>query len=320
MSFSFNFEKSNESSEEDNKPNDMDVYNEVISSNNSFLPPKRHSLEELIEFLPENISFDIIEVDFREFLSYKALLPKRAIWDIQLQLMAHDYDTSEGELLFLKGSSDIIPSVYEVYYVEYLRKTPLKYSRVLELGCGSALPSVVLFIQTLLCSRDQAINFTLQDYNASVLKFLTMPNLFLAWAIVKNQEIASMKEMNITNTVKEQFLSDLAEKNITIDFISGGWCDKMNHLIIDKHDLILSSETIYSKQNLNTFINILAYNIENHKESNALIAAKKTYFGLDVSIEDFIQKLKEFHLSYSYVYQSVNTGIVRVILNIQSLL
>ncbi|EMR11671.1 hypothetical protein PNEG_00109 [Pneumocystis murina B123] len=304
----------------------MDAYNEDTSSNISSLPPKRHTLEELIEFLPENISFDVLKVDFKEYSSYKTLLPKRAIWDIRLQLMAYDYDTSQSELLFLTGSSDIIPNVYEGGYktwecsydlVEYLSKTSLKYSK---LGCGSALPSVVLFIQTLLYSRNQAVNFTFQDYNISVLKFLTIPNLFLAWAIIKNQEIASMKEMNITNTIKEEFLSDLIEKKITINFISGGWCDKMNHLILDKHDLILASETIYSKQNLNTFINILAYNIENHKESKALIAAKKTYFGLDVSIEDFIRKLEEFHLNYSYVYESINTGIVRVILNIESFL
>ncbi|KTW29323.1 hypothetical protein T552_01278 [Pneumocystis carinii B80] len=305
------------------------MYDGDISINPSFLPPKRHTLEELIEFLPENISFDVVQVDFEGNFSYKALLPKRTVWDIELQLMAYDYDTSQSELLFLNGSSDIIPNVYEGGYktwecsydlMEYVRKTSLKYSKVLELGCGSSLPSVVLFIETLVNSREQAVNFTLQDYNVSVLKFLTIPNLFLAWAIVKNQEIASMKEMNITNTIKEEFLCDLRERKITINCISGGWCDKMNDLILDKHDLILASETIYSKQNLDTFINILAYNIGNYKEGKALIAAKKTYFGLDVSIEDFVQKLKDFNLNYSYVYESINTGIVRVILNIECLL
>ncbi|KAG4306392.1 hypothetical protein PORY_000380, partial [Pneumocystis oryctolagi] len=327
MSFCFNFEKDDKILKEDINEDKPVCENVNMIDYTRFLPPKKHTLEELLMFLPENISFSTVPIELMKEVPCVTFLPKRELWDIRLQLMAHDYDEYQDELSLLNSNSDILPYIYEGGYktwecsydlARYLLNSPSKYNKILELGCGSALPSIALFVQTLLCSKNQAVKFTFQDYNASVLKFLTIPNLFLAWVITKNQEILSLKEVNVTNSLKKQFLSDLLHKNVTIECFSGGWCDEMNCLIQDTHDLILASETIYSKQNLDTFINMFVYSIKNNKGSKALVAAKKVYFGLDVSVEDFVQKLKEYHLTYSLVYENANSGVIRVILDINN--
>ncbi|KAG4303705.1 hypothetical protein PCANB_000088 [Pneumocystis canis] len=329
MSLDFGFEKNDKTSKKDVKIDILNNKNTNVVNFTYFLAPKKHTLEELLVFLPENIEFNIITIESQEDLLNTILLPKRELWDIRLQLMTDDYDTSQDELSFLNGSKDIIPYIYEGGYktwecsydlTQYVCKSSLKYNKVLELGCGSALPSMALFIHTLIYSKNQAVKFTLQDYNLTVLKFLTIPNFFLAWAITKNQKIASLKEMNITDTLKKEFLSDLTQKNITIECFSGGWSHEMNQMIQDRHNLILASETIYSKQNLDTFINMLVYNIREYKDTKILIAAKKVYFGLDISMEDFVQKLKEYQLGYSVVYENMNTGVIRVIFDINNLL
>ncbi|KAG5518977.1 hypothetical protein PMAC_002508 [Pneumocystis sp. 'macacae'] len=325
MSFTFNFEEDDKISKEDIETGTKSSIDTNTIDYTRLLPPKKHTLEELLAFLPENISFNTVPIQFQEGVSYAAFLPKRELWDIRLQLMKHDYDEYQGELQLLNSEKDIFPYIYEGGYktwecsydlAQYVCKSSLKYRKILELGCGSALPSVALFIQTLY-SENQTIKFTLQDYNISVLKFLTIPNFFLAWAIVKNLEFVSLKEITVTNTLKEKFLSDLSQQNITIECFSGGWCNEMNYLIQDRHDLILGSETIYSKQNIDPFINMLVYNIKNDQDSGALVAAKKVYFGLDTSVEDFIQKLKEHNLNYSVVYENINSGVIRVILSIK---
>ncbi|CCJ29068.1 unnamed protein product [Pneumocystis jirovecii] len=299
MSFSFNFEKDDKISKDDVNTKARTSINANMIDYTRLLPPKKHTLEEMLTFLPENISFNTIPIEFEKEASCVTFLPKRELWDIRLQLMKHDYDEYQDELQLLNSNKDILPYIYE---------------NKGRLGCGSALPSVTLFIKTLY-SKNQSIKFTLQDYNISVLKFSAIPNIFLAWAITKNQKFSSLKEINITDTLKERFLSDLSQQNITIECFSGGWCNEMNCLIQDTHDLVLGSETIYSKQNLDPFINMLVYNIKNRQDSEALVAAKKVYFGLDTSIEDFVQKLKEYHLNYSVVYENMNSGIIRFIKN-----
>ncbi|TFK41589.1 hypothetical protein BDQ12DRAFT_389843 [Crucibulum laeve] len=105
-------------------------------------------------------------------------------------------------LEFLEAPSDLVPGIYEgglktwecsLDLVDYLSslKTPgavnvYQGKRVLELGCGTAIPSLYVLHEILSAppSPDAPPTYVhLQDYNASVLDLVTLPNVLLTWYI-----------------------------------------------------------------------------------------------------------------------------------------
>ena len=100
------------------------------------------------------------------------------------------------QLAYIDAPSDVIPDVYEgglktwecsVDVVEYLSQlnVPFQGKAILEVGCGTAIPTAYL-LQTLLNStetppKDKSTIIHVQDYNKSVLELVTLPNLILAW-------------------------------------------------------------------------------------------------------------------------------------------
>ncbi|ORZ07240.1 hypothetical protein BCR41DRAFT_311065, partial [Lobosporangium transversale] len=88
------------------------------------------------------------------------------------------------EMLALAGKSDLVKGVYEgglktwecaLDLVAYLAEQKENYDgkKVLELGCGSALPGIYVLTQ----SKTVTVDF--QDYNDQVLKLVTLPNVLL---------------------------------------------------------------------------------------------------------------------------------------------
>lgn len=127
-------------------------------------------------------------------------------------------------------------------------------------------------------------HFTFADYNAAVLRLVTLPNIILTWhAVVSTTSTPSTnadgrndaqqpynsheEELDITPELVEQFQSDLARRGISISFISGSWSPTFVDLVFsgllsgirDAHaprvtsTLILASETIYSPASLHAF-------------------------------------------------------------------
>ncbi|KAG8831889.1 hypothetical protein FRC18_005809 [Serendipita sp. 400] len=107
------------------------------------------------------------------------------------------------ELAYIDAPSDVIPNIYEgglkmwecsVDVVEYLTGLTDFFSsfrglNVLEVGCGTAVPSAFI-LQSILNEPldDESSTETkpctlihLQDYNRSVLELVTLPNIILAW-------------------------------------------------------------------------------------------------------------------------------------------
>ncbi|KAL1675964.1 hypothetical protein EV122DRAFT_280625 [Schizophyllum commune] len=109
---------------------------------------------------------------------------------------------------FLDAPSDLVPGLYEgglktwecsldlVDYLDGLQAGEGTSSdatassgwagkRVLEIGCGTAIPSLYLLHEIFLDERKPSdvphTKITLQDYNASVLELITLPNLLIAW-------------------------------------------------------------------------------------------------------------------------------------------
>ncbi|KAG0300265.1 Histidine protein methyltransferase 1, partial [Dissophora globulifera] len=126
-------------------------------------------------------------------------LYKRNLEDVKFQIAQEDDNFGDDEpqnatntvtgpggveMLALAGKSDLVKGVYEgglktwecaLDLVAYLAEQKENYDgkKVLELGCGSALPGIYVL------TRSDAVKVDLQDYNDQVLKLVTLPNVLL---------------------------------------------------------------------------------------------------------------------------------------------
>ncbi|KAF8939778.1 Histidine protein methyltransferase 1 [Dissophora ornata] len=140
-------------------------------------------------------------------------LYKRNLEDVKFQIAQEDddFDTAEEksgdnkdakdtttgpggvEMLALAGKSDLVKGVYEgglktwecaLDLVAYLAEQKENYDgkKVLELGCGSALPGIYVLTQS------NSVKVDLQDYNDQVLKLVTLPNVLLNTHVRPDQQ------------------------------------------------------------------------------------------------------------------------------------
>ncbi|KAF3928136.1 hypothetical protein AA313_de0204463 [Arthrobotrys entomopaga] len=220
--------------------------------------------------------------------------------------------TYEGGLKSWECSSDLVKQLAQDTTV--WGNNP----RILELGCGTALPSCFI-LQSLLSSptfspQPDPVHLTLADYNIDVLRLVTLPNLILAYlqntphfsasssSSSSNPEDESEadgepREIELSSEIIKSFLSALSSRNITISFLSGSWSPAMISLIhgveypsTDKqkmYTLILASETIYSPDSIPLFVDMIEYTLE-EGVGRGYIAAKDVYFGVGGSVKDFV--------------------------------
>ncbi|PFH55261.1 hypothetical protein XA68_10234 [Ophiocordyceps unilateralis] len=290
------------------------------------LPPTRHDLAHLLSRLPSKLAYSCLDVVLDDGSNMR--IPRRELWDVRLQLMAEDDGLDRnGEAL---GDHDIKTGLYEggfkswessVDLVKVLaaqRALPSSWhgrtARIIELGCGTALPSLAVFIwamgQEPLASQPMA--FVLADYNPSVLQLVTLPNFVLAWALHRRKlhtalcEAFSLKnELELGPEVLQAFVAHLSQHRVTLFFVSGAWSHDLvqivNHLpsvmpetcALSPVTLILGAETIYSPLALRAFVETLLALLDREKNklgghAEALVAAKKLYFGVGGSLCDFI--------------------------------
>ncbi|EAW15112.1 protein-histidine N-methyltransferase [Aspergillus clavatus NRRL 1] len=326
----------------------------------SLIEPQKHDMAEWVATLPSQISYNKLVINTshggreRTFFT----LARREVFDIRTQLMAEDGADHENEELILgleKG--DIKPTFYEGGFKTWecaLDLAKLVVSEdlphqtedqhIIELGAGTAVPSLILFAQAL--SRPEPaksrIHFTLADYNSAVLRLVTLPNLLLTWnQLVKHRETSSPEgtpcdeqpdeeELDITPELVESFQKDLAARNITLEFISGAWSPAFVDLVFSSYGegkgktLILASETIYSPASLaafsETLIALLRRSGNEQARSKSLIAAKKVYFGVGGGVDEFVSVLRGLNGSDLDVEEQVDIdseGVGRVILKIE---
>ena len=201
----------------------------------------------------------------------------------------------DGEKVTDLDSSDLVKGVYEggfklwecardmMVVMEELRlqgTLAVRGARVLEAGCGVGLPGALAL--QLGCAE-----LVLQDYNAAVLCWMTMPTLRL-------------------NGLWERVLRG------GVRFVSGDWADLGPLLgprgavgdhedggaaegaeeprravgFVPGFDLILSAETIYSTEATPRLWRLIQQQLR-YPTGIALIAAKSYYFGVGGSVADF---------------------------------
>lgn len=240
-------------------------------------------------------------------------LPRRDFFDARYQLMSED-NLSESDQLLL-GSEDVRKTVYEGGLKVWegtgdLLEVLAEHSEtsVIELGCGAGIPGCLQLYKAL--KANLSGRFVLADYNTSVLRLITMPNVVLAW-LAATKGLEDKGEINLTAELIDECAADLAKRGVAVHFVSGGWSPQFVQLVGQPFDLVLASETIYSLDSIVAFTDVLAA----VKGKLALVAAKKVYFGVGGGVIEFQRQLDKRQLSHHVVLETGSVG--RVVLAVE---
>lgn len=187
---------------------------------------------------------------------------------------------------------------------------------------------------------------TLADYNPSVLQLVTLPNFLLAWALhqqqhdeLVNEALSSTEgELEITEHVVTAFRDFLNSSNITLRFLSGGWSPEFVNLLNNssaalingsssdassQKTLIMGAETIYSPFALTVFTETLLSILSQERDAQprrqamAFVAAKRLYFGVGGSLDDFVERIRDLGAVVNLVREEtegVRRGVVKCML------
>ncbi|ODM19847.1 hypothetical protein SI65_04833 [Aspergillus cristatus] len=285
-------------------------------------------------------------------------IARREVFDIRTQLMAEDSEQDNEELISGLEHGDLKPNFYEGGFKTWECALDLAKRvvgdgavtdvdgdyHIIEVGAGTAVPSLALFARLLSASTQQRkTHFTFADYNAVVLRLVTLPNLLLTWNQHREKHSASTnapsseqqepgqeeEELDVTPELLEEFQKDLAKRGITIDFISGAWSPAFVDLAFSNspsgnhRTLVLASETIYSPLSLGAFtetlLELLRRSGTTESKSKALIAAKKVYFGVGGGVNEFLAVLRNTSGDEMDVKKLVDVkseGVGRVVLEV----
>ncbi|KAJ9479470.1 Histidine protein methyltransferase 1 [Pseudozyma hubeiensis] len=327
---------------------------QASSSNLTAAPFQSHTLHEMLQNLPSRISYSAIDVILPGTggdSSRVQRLLRRDLFDARFQMLIDDDDDEEDETSAngtasqhahgnVDAQSDLIPGVYEgglktwecaldlVETLDALHSTasPSSWSSrlsgksVLELGCGTALPSLFILSQVLneeLSNQPLDLTFHLADYNAQVLQLVTLPNLLLTWyastssasyrssteAVHTTHERNELlrrgqdhfdaeNELAITSDLVAAFSASLSQRGIHLNFHSGAWSE-FPPTLGAKMDVILTSETIYSLESLPALVDVVSRYAG--ESALTLVAAKVIYFGVGGGVESFKETLAEKH-------------------------
>jgi protein-histidine N-methyltransferase len=266
--------------------------------------------------------------------------------------MAEDDDSSSNPLAGL-DESDVKPNVYEGGYKTWecsldlvrflLDRGPRKdlddlvrVNHVIEMGCGTALPTLLLFQYAL--KNSLGLYFTLTDYNPDVLRLVTVPNLLLAYAATLSASEAPFShdapnpladesidsgDLYITPAFLESFRSTVSSIGLTLTIISGSWLPVPSLLSLiptapELNTFVLASETIYSPASLLAFTEAMAALLKRVKSGKAIVAAKRVYFGVGGSVDGFRQECANRGLvAYEMDFEGLEEGVRRCLVEVQ---
>ncbi|KAJ3069373.1 Histidine protein methyltransferase 1 [Podochytrium sp. JEL0797] len=199
----------------------------------------------------------------------------------------------EGGFKTWECSVDLASYLAEVPEVEFLEK------RVLELGCGSALPGLYCL------AKGAHVDF--QDYNDLVIQLVTMPNTLVN--SFSRPEPSAIDEKGLF----EVEIDAHAIHNLKAGFYSGDW-GSLNASGTDHYDLILTSETIYSTDSHQKLHDVIKRSLK--RDGRALIAAKRTYFGCSGDLEQFLTLVAQQGVFKTQMMREFNDGVYRVIVQL----
>jgi len=176
--------------------------------------------------------------------------------------------TYEGGLKTWEGGVDLVEVLAEYDAKTHKLVERIRGKRVIEVGCGTALPTLYL-LQRLFeapVERDTPVTtLHLQDYNLSVLHLVTLPNLILA-VIPPERFDQEIDDLDLSPEIVETFKTRLSEHKIELEFSYGPWEGLAAHLGADerKQDLVLTAETIYREDSVSSLLDVLRQGSTSH--------------------------------------------------------
>ncbi|KAH9823710.1 histidine protein methyltransferase 1-like [Teratosphaeria destructans] len=131
----------------------------------------------------------------------------------------------------------------------------------------------------------------LADYNAPVLRLLTLPNLLLTWLTLTTPTLLPRNQthLDLPPSLIQTFKAALHTHHITLRFLAGPWCPALAARIPpsapDMGTVILAAETIYSPESTEAFVALVCRLLRRGQMSKAMVAAKRVYFGVGGSVD-----------------------------------
>ncbi|PSK53858.1 Histidine protein methyltransferase 1 [Elsinoe australis] len=339
MSFAFNF--SGDDIEADHtEPSVQDGQSDANDVGGPISPPvpvQEHSLSEWLQSLPSRLTYTITTITSPS--GKTLILPRRDLFDIRAQLMAEDNESTLSAL----STSDLSTNVYEGGFKTWecsldlasllLDRGPRKdidelsrVAHVIELGAGSAMPTLVLFDHAF--RNGYRVGFTLADYNADVLRLVTVPNLLLMWArgqggVVTEEDGSG--DLEVTEELMTGFERALKDAGIDFKLLSGPWGEELKRLVPasvpELTSLVLAAETIYSPASLQSFVNLVHDILREGRMNKAYVAAKKFYFGVGGSVDALKVACRDKGMVAAEVENSgltgMDAGVGRAVVEIQ---
>ncbi|KAL0773110.1 hypothetical protein Bca101_038261 [Brassica carinata] len=176
----------------------------------------------------------------------------------------------KGGLKLWEGSIDLVKALEKETQTGNI-SFPGK--RVLELGCGHALPGIYA------CLRG-ADAVHLQDFNAEVLRCLTIPNL--------NANLSEKPpSVSVGDTEVRFFAGEWSEVHQLLPLVNDGETDKKGG-----YDIILMAETIYSISAQKSLYELIKRCLA-YPDGAVYMAAKKYYFGVGGGTRQFLSMIEK---------------------------
>ncbi|KAF3456649.1 hypothetical protein FNV43_RR01303 [Rhamnella rubrinervis] len=240
----------------------------------------RPSLPPCVEVLPSEVSSSVKYIVEPVSLDGLTLLKGRVSTREVFALSNSDLVPGkyEGGLKLWEGSLDLVKALHSEVENGHLAFTG---KRVLELGCGHGLPGIFACLEG-------AATVHFQDFNAEVLRCLTIPNANAN--LPKNVQPSAL---NVTNY----------DTGTEVRFFAGDWSeiDKLLHTHdieddptnpVSGYDIILMAETVYSISVLQNLYELIK-KCTSSPHGLVYMAAKKHYFGVGGGTRRFLSVVEK---------------------------
>lgn len=333
-----------------------------------------------LQHTPSQISYNTLTIALIQNIKQSTYMPfkiealgaapiqRRSLFDIRAQLMAeanpeeNEHNVSENLLSGLENG-DLTSGVYEGGFKTWecaldlaslcailkLSSSGTSGWDIVELGAGSAIPSLAILRKHLSNGAKTDLRMTLCDYNEDVLRLATAPNVLVNYFQQAGTVPSSSSSTSASGELPEEGEFDvealgsdyineletsLQQHRISLNFLSGGWGDAFIDLFaslpstvhsnrqLPRNLLILASETIYSLASTKIFASTLMQLIRRHRQryeggdAKAWVAAKKVYFGVGGGVDDFKHEVENHGGVVQVLYETSDTGVGRVVLEV----
>ncbi|XP_057481023.1 uncharacterized protein LOC130767870 isoform X2 [Actinidia eriantha] len=242
------------------------------------IPPPPPCLEILPSEVSSSVKYTVEPVDLGGLTLLKGRVSTQEVFKLS------NCDLIPGGLKLWEGSLDLVKTLQKEVQSEQLL---LPGKRVLELGCGHGLPGIFTGFE-----GAAVIHF--QDFNAEVLRCLTIPNVN-ANLLKKSQTLATdAREWNIDAEFRF-FAGDWSEVHQILPCTHTNVKDQNCSPVLDQsvgYDIILMAETVYSVSALPHLYELIKKCL-NRPNGVLYMAAKKHYFGVGGGSRRFLSVVEE---------------------------